>query len=633
MPASILRRAMTTPIVPATLARTADGTPWSEAYGDVYHSVAGAAGQARHVFLEGNGLPARWQGRERFTILETGFGLGLNFLATWRAWKDDARRPARLDFVSVEKHPFRAQDLAELHAPHAEFAALSAELRAAWPVLVPGVQRLEFERGRVVLTLALGDATEVLPHLRLAADAIYLDGFTPSRNPDLWTPALLKRVARLAAPGATAATWSVATDVRHALEGAGFELEKRPGYGGKREMLAARATRTTELSPRARARRAIVIGAGMAGAGACERLAARGWSVVLLEKNAGPAEEGSGNHAGTFHPLVTADDSVFARMTRAATLHWSAAWRALEESPLAPRWSRCGVLQLARDEREDDAQRRALEALGAPAEYAAGVDAKAASELAGMPVSVGGVWFPQSGWIRPPSLVRALLARCGDALEARYGCAVAALDREGDEWVACDAAGDELARAPVVVIATAHDALRLAPDPSVRLRRVRGQVSLLPAERFAALRAVVLRGGMVLPPVDGLTVVGASFDFDDEEPASRIEDHEGNLQRLERILPGMAAGFDAATLEGRVGWRATVPDRLPMIGAIDDARGPGLYGAFAYGSRGLLWAGLGGELLASLADGNPLPLDGKLADAVAPGRFAKRARLRAGGKA
>ena len=623
---------MTAPIVPATLARTADGTPWSEAYGDVYHSVAGAAGQARHVFLDGNGLPARWQGRERFTILETGFGLGLNFLATWQAWKDDARRPARLDFVSVEKHPFRTQDLAELHAPHAALAALAAELRAAWPVLVPGVHRLEFERGRVVLTLALGDATELLPHLRLAADAIYLDGFTPSRNPDLWTPALLKRVARLAAPGATAATWSVATDVRHALEGAGFELEKRAGYGGKREMLVARATRTAEASPRASARRAIVIGAGMAGAGACERLAAHGWGVTLLEKNAGPAEEGSGNHAGTFHPLVTADDSVFARMTRAATLHWGAAWRALDESPLPPRWSRCGVLQLARDEREDDAQRRALETLGAPAEYAAGVDAKAASELAGMPVAAGGVWFPQSGWIRPPSLVRALLARCGGALEARYGCAVASLDREGDDWVARDAAGDELARAPVVVIATAHDALRLAPDPSVRLRRVRGQVSLLAAERFAALRAVVLRGGMVLPPVDGRTVVGASFDFDDEEPDSRIEDHEGNLQRLERILPGMAAGLDAARLEGRVGWRATVPDRLPMIGAIDDARGPGLYGAFAYGSRGLLWTGLGGELLASLADGNPLPLDGKLADAVAPGRFAKRARLRAGGK-
>ncbi len=97
------------PITPARLAWTADGTPYSEHFDDVYHSRDGGLGQARHVFLAGNGLPERWRGRERFAVVETGFGLGLNFLATWAAWREDPRRCARLHFVSCELHPFHAR--------------------------------------------------------------------------------------------------------------------------------------------------------------------------------------------------------------------------------------------------------------------------------------------------------------------------------------------------------------------------------------------------------------------------------------------------------------------------------------------------------------------------------------------
>jgi tRNA 5-methylaminomethyl-2-thiouridine biosynthesis bifunctional protein len=191
-----------------------------------------------------------------------------------------------------------------------------------------------------------------------------------------------------------------------------------------------------------------------------------------------------------------------------------------------------------------------------------------------------------------------------------------------------------------VVLANAAEALRLAPQKSVRLRRVRGQLSFLPPERLAKLRAVVLRGGFVLPPVDGTAIAGATYDFDDEDTAPRAASHAANLERLERILPGISAGLDAASLQGRVGFRTVARDRLPLIGAIaceqaaprrknpglaDLVRKPGLYGAFAYGSRGLLWAGLGAELIASLIEGEPLPLEARLADAVDPARFLLRA--------
>ena len=214
-----------------------DGTPVSAAYGDVYHSAAGGPAQARHVFLAGNGLPARWQGRARFSILETGFGLGLNFLTTWHAWRNDPQASAELAFISLEKHPFSAPDLAVAHAVWPEYAELAAELRAAWPDLTPGAHGLSLDGGRVQLRLCFGDAQELLPTLAVAVDAFYLDGFSPARNPDMWSPGVCAQLASKALPGATLATWSVAGSVRRALQSAGFSVGKQPGFAGKRQML------------------------------------------------------------------------------------------------------------------------------------------------------------------------------------------------------------------------------------------------------------------------------------------------------------------------------------------------------------------------------------------------------------
>ncbi|MEE9478175.1 MAG: tRNA (5-methylaminomethyl-2-thiouridine)(34)-methyltransferase MnmD, partial [Roseateles sp.] len=199
---------MSTPITPAQVDFSDPAVPASPAFGDVYHARAGALAQAQHVFLGGNGLPGRWQGRRCFVVLETGFGLGNNFLATWDAWRQDPARCERLVFVSVEKHPLRRDDLARAHAA-SPLPDLAQQLLAAWPPLTPGLHPLHFEGGRVELLLGLGDARELLRELVLQADAIYLDGFAPSRNPEMWDEWLLKQLARHAAPGTTAATWSV----------------------------------------------------------------------------------------------------------------------------------------------------------------------------------------------------------------------------------------------------------------------------------------------------------------------------------------------------------------------------------------------------------------------------------------
>jgi tRNA 5-methylaminomethyl-2-thiouridine biosynthesis bifunctional protein len=586
---------MTPSVEPARL-HFKEGTPYSEAYGDVYHSEAGGPAQARFVFLQGNEVQRRWAGRERFVILETGFGLGLNFLTTWQAWRG---QPGKLHYVAVEKHPFSLEDLRTLHARYPEFEKEAAELHSVWPLLVPGGHRAELS-GNVVLTLFFADI-KIARDLRLAADAFYLDGFAPAKNPDMWSPALMRSLSRLAAPGATAATWSVAASVRHALEATGWAVEKCKGFGDKKEMLrASYAKRVAE--PVRPQRKASVVGAGLAGAAICERLCARGWEVTLHERQAEPAAEASGNHAGAFHPVATPDDSVFARLTRAGFLYAVSNWKKYEEL----RWDPCGALQLAREKKEEDSQRKA--AAGQPAEYVQYVDREEAARHAGVPLAAGGLWFPQGGWIQPRSLVRAQLAACGDRLRTNFS-----------------SEKKEIEKHELVILANSSEAPKLHPVPHLRLRRVRGQLTYVPEDRIEPPHVVVLRGGMVLPPVDGLCVVGATYDLEDEDPAPRAESQAGNLERLRNIL---AVNLKEEEFENRVAFRSVAPDRLPLVGKM----GENLYGAFAYGSRGLVWAALAAELLASGLEGEPLPLEGKLADALDPGRFARRMMRRQGGR-
>jgi tRNA 5-methylaminomethyl-2-thiouridine biosynthesis bifunctional protein len=225
------------PIECARLICNENGIPVSELYKDVYHSASGGHAQARHVFLEGNKLPVRWQGRQTFTILETGFGLGINFLATWLAWTNDPQRCKELHFISVEKHPFELSDMQIAYQSWPEFSFLSEELLLLWPKAEEGEYVLEVLKGAVFLRLILGDALKYLSELAAKVDAFYLDGFAPEKNPELWSDDLCKSLAQLAAKGATLATWSVAGSVRQALMRAGFSVQKTSGFAEKKEML------------------------------------------------------------------------------------------------------------------------------------------------------------------------------------------------------------------------------------------------------------------------------------------------------------------------------------------------------------------------------------------------------------
>lgn len=706
-------------MIPARLSAHPSGEPglppYAPDYGDVYHPEAGAWQQARGVFLAGNGLPQRWQGRTRFVILETGFGLGNNCLATWAAWREDTRRCDRLIFVSIDKHPLRHADLVAVHglqgaderaallkvdlgalpgfeSGHADSArhdelwrkALAARLCAAWPPLTPGWHTVQLDRvlapdgheQSLTLLLGLGDVADLVPSLQASVDAFFLDGFAPARNPEMWQGSLLSRLNRLAAPEATAATWSSAKVVREALNQAQFEVKKRPGEHGKWTITVARYQPRFVHQPQAGGwwpeplrRDAIVIGAGIAGCSAADALSREGWQVTVLDASPGPAQGASGNPGGLFHTIVHGDDGVHARAHRAAAL---ATWRRVRE------WVAAGTLPgqvdglLRLDPKQDAAGARALgERLPWLSEQATWLDQADAADRCGLPVPSGGWWFPQAGWMSPGHACQLLLeaaqarrTACGQPLlRTRWSTAVHRLRREGPLWQALDERGEVLAEAGSVVVANAWQAqellARLPAEHAVAalpLSAVRGQVSILPADAPARKPLVPVAGqGYALTLADGRLLCGATTQHHDTEPRTRPADHLHNLQQALRLgaldgapsSEGLQALATSDALLGRVGWRATTPDRLPLVGALPwhpdrltgqppsraeqvrrlprerDEQG-GLYIIGGLGSRGLTWSALVGDLLAHWVCGTPCPLEAELRDALDPARFLAR---------
>lgn len=655
----------TRPIRPARLRPDADGhRSHPSGLDDASPLRKDTADPAREVFLAGNGLPSRWAGRDRFVVLDTGFGVGDGFLATWQAWREDPHRSERLTYVGIDPHPPRLEDLTTAHARsrHPDLAALLLE---AWPPLTANLHPLQFEGGRVRLLLGWGDAGHMLRQMELRFDALFLETSVLGQEPGTDEAHFIKALARRAAPDATAASQSVAAPLRDALVSAGFEVKTSHGANEQTRFTAARfdprfhprgpaRSEVAVANATGGARRAVVVGAGLAGAWVAHELAGLGWQVTVLDRHAEPASETSGNPAGLFHGTVHDGDGPYARLFRAAAL---LAQRRLQ--PLIDNGEVPGQLKgLLRLERHTDAvarMRSLLDAQGLPDDYLQAFDAAQARERAGVPLAHAAWFYPGGGWIAPPDLVRHLLRTPGVRFEG--GADVAQLSQVGPVWQLLDAHQAPLAEAPVVVLAHGDRTMALTAamglDPWP-LTRIRGQVTLWPADQGAPvpLAVPVAGDGYALPLPDGSLLCGATSSDGDDEAPLRQSDHFANLARLERLtgLSGISAAAATSTglLGGRVGWRLQAADRLPVVGPVPRPKAdwppgrhdqtrlvprvPGLYVATAFGARGLTLAPLAAALLAAQINGDPWPLENDLVEAIDPARWQVRT-VRRGGQA
>lgn len=621
-----------------------DGTPRSTHFDDVYRSAGsggtGSLAQARHVFLAGCGLldgdAAPWADQPAWHILEAGFGLGLNFLAAWHAWRSAPRRPERLHFSSLEGWPVSAGDILRSAAAFPELAELASELAGQWRGLLPGVHRLVFEGGRVQLTLHIGLAQDILPALDASVDSVFLDGFDPEVNPDMWSAPLMKAVARLCHPGTRLATWSVAHAVRDNLVNAGFEVAKAPGLPPKHHCLRARyaprwpvraATRQPQAAHDA-ARTAVVVGGGLAGSAVAYSLALRGWDVTVLDRAEQPASGASALPAGMVAPHVSPDDAPLSRLSRAGvrlTLQ-----RAESLLKAGTDWSQTGVLEHRVEARRGLPRTDSWHEWGEDWSHSASAEQQASCGLTGCDT----LWHPHAGWIRPAQLVKAQLRHPHIRWQGR--AEVERLRRTESGWELLDANDQVLAHAPLVVLATAWRTRALLASTgceSLPLNPLRGQVTWGSmadvASPHTALPPFPVNGHGALvhsiPGPDGHSawVVGSTFERAMPEPAIRPEDRAANFQKLQSLLPEAAAllapRFDAA--HDWAGVRCTLPDRVPAVGWPAPETLPGLAVCTGLGARGLTLSVLCGEWLAAALHGEPWPIERKLAESLNAARF------------
>lgn len=590
---------------PPTVTWDDDGALRSPRYGDIYFSKDGGLAETQAVFLDGCGLPAAWTGRRRFTVAELGFGAGLNIAAVLELWARTGPIGAQLSLFSVEAHPLSAAEARRALSLWPQLGAVAEPLTARWPGQARGFHRIDLPELSATLDVAVMPALEALAAWRGAADAWFLDGFAPDRNPDMWSDELLTLVGRRSAPGARAATYTVAGGVRRGLTAAGFSVDKRPGFGRKRERLEARLAGTA--ADAAAPGGVAIIGAGIAGASLARAYRALGVEARVFDP-LGAGGGASGNPAALVTPRLDAglgaEAALFAHGFRRAVSLYGA-----EPGILIAR----GALQLevtAKDAgRFDRIAASDLFEPGAIRRLTAEETSAAFGEAAPAGLMI------EDGLVIEPA---PLLARWLPEVERR---AVAKLEAGEDGWRLLDGDGEVLMAAAVVCLAAGVACASLVEG--LPLSPVRGQASFAPG--LAAPMSAAF-GGYVIPTRDGL-LFGATHDRGDSGVEARSGDTDRNLATLAATAPALARQLEGLAIGARAALRATTPDYLPLAGAVGP---PGLFVLSGLGSRGFALAPLLAEHVAALSLGAGSPLEAATARLAAPARFAERLARRRG---
>ncbi|MHA2716801.1 bifunctional tRNA (5-methylaminomethyl-2-thiouridine)(34)-methyltransferase MnmD/FAD-dependent 5-carboxymethylaminomethyl-2-thiouridine(34) oxidoreductase MnmC [Vibrio owensii] len=652
------------------------GTPVSDQFDDVYFSNVNGLEETRYVFLKQNHLPERWQefDQRRFVIGETGFGTGLNFLAVWQ-WFTEFRREypeatlKELHFVSFEKYPLSKADLEKAHQSWPELAEFAEKLQQHYPAAVSECHRIVLEDGAITLDLWFGDIKDCMPLVPYAEqgliDAWFLDGFAPSKNPEMWNQNLFNGMAKLAKQDCTVATFTAAGFVRRGLNEAGFAMKKVKGFGTKREMIAGSMeqreahsnhlpwfNRTASTNHDSIA----IIGGGIASAALAKTLVRRGQNVTLYCKDAQPAEGASGNRQGAVYPLLNGPHKGVSRVFAPGFLFARQfVDQAAQDIQFDHDW--CGITQLMWDDKSADKLEKMLTGNFTP-ELIHKLSAEETAEKIGLPIDMASVHYPLGGWLCPAELTRGLIAQLDktELFEAKFEHQVESLDWDEVSQLWTLKANGQSYEHSTVVVANGSEFQTLSQTADLPMGQVKGQVSHAPAtETLSKLKTVLCYDGYMTPvnPNNQHLCIGASYDRSHLDYEFDEEAQKDNAEKLVKCLPNQTwtKEVDTSGNLSRQGIRCVSRDHLPFVGNVGDFETiktqyadlqnqqeqdveaihqfPNLFCFLGLGSRGLSSAPLMAEVLASQICGDPLPLPVDVLTELHPSRMWVR-KLRKG---
>ncbi|WP_424409207.1 bifunctional tRNA (5-methylaminomethyl-2-thiouridine)(34)-methyltransferase MnmD/FAD-dependent 5-carboxymethylaminomethyl-2-thiouridine(34) oxidoreductase MnmC [Pasteurella sp. PK-2025] len=643
-----------------------ENTPVSAQFDDVYFSNQDGLAESQYIFQEGNQLWQRWQQSvdTHFTIAETGFGTGLNFFAVtdlfrqFRQCYPDSPL-TRLFFISFEKYPLPLTELKKAHQAYPQFASLSEQLHQYWLSPIEGCYRFHF--AETTLDLWFGDILHHLPQLGdymcHKVDAWFLDGFAPSKNPDMWNDSLYQYLFRYTKPEGTFATFTAASVVRKGLAEAGFQVNKRKGYGKKRECICG--IKLTENPPLIHrpwylAQPAqfdgqadiALIGGGIASLFSALSLLERGARVSLYCEDDALGCNASGNKQGAFYPQLSDDDLINIRFYLHAFAYGQQRLQQAIHAGVVFEHDFCGVALCAYSPKSA-VKLEKISQLNLPTALYQPLSQSELSEKVGLPLPCGGAFIAQGAWLSPQQLVQNLFTHLQkQGLVIKTSQNITALCQHDTGWTLINAQQEQFSH-QIVILANGHKITQFEQTRQLPLYAVRGQVSEIPTSpRLQRLNAVLCYDGYLTPMAKSQThCLGASHVRDCEDRAFRLQEQQENQHKIQQNLPeDWVKDIDTSHNQARIGVRCAVRDRIPMVGnlphfeqQVEDYRDlynarrrkraiksavhfPNLFMIGALGSRGLTSAPLLGETLASLIYDEPLPLSEDIFHQLSPNR-------------
>ena len=643
-----------------------ENTPVSDKFDDVYFSNQDGLAETHYVFLEGNQLWERWVNYQEahFVIAETGFGTGLNFFAVTTLFREFRQKHPdsplkRLYFISFEKYPLLLDALQQAHLAYPQFSHLAQHLQQHWLNPIQGCYRFHFDE--TTLDLWFGDVSENLPQLgdymNDKIDAWFLDGFAPSKNPDMWNEQLYQQMFRFTKPQGTFATFTAASAVRKGLENAGFDITKRKGFGKKRECLSGQKTQekpTVLSAPWFHSQPAnlnkqdiAIIGGGIASLCTAISLVKRGAKITIYCEAEQTALNASGNKQGAFYPQLSDDNDRNIRFYIHAFAygHQFLQWAIQQQIEFEHEF--CGVALCAYNEKAESKLNKIAE-LNLPSDLYQSLNQTELSEKVGLPLPFGGAFIPQGAWLAPRQLVQhtfAFLEKQG--VHIKTSQKVTALSQTENGWQITTAENETFCH-EVIVLANGHKLTEFEQTQKLPLYPVRGQVSQIPtSEKLLKLKTVLCYDGYLTPVDQAKTshCIGASHVRDNATREFSLTEQQENQQKIQQNIPEeWTKEVDTSGNLARIGVRCSVRDLTPMMGAVPHFSAqqtqyqnlfnlrrrkqpikqaenyPNLYLIGALGSRGLTSAPFLGETLASLIYGEPLPMSEDLIHNLMPNR-------------